>query len=125
MKKRVLKTPSKRKPKEFFEYVDVVQQISDSTGFVKAGVKEVLDEFFRLARIAILSKKQVKIQNIGLIYPVVFPEKLTQKLSPHTKKAESMIMPARWVLSFKPANNMKRDLIEKEVTKEDLDNIYE
>lgn len=74
---RKLKPVRLRKPKDILPHDEILKSVADSTGFTKTDIETVVDEYLSLLRRELLERKMVKLRNIGSIYPVVHPTKVS------------------------------------------------
>ena len=83
---------------------EIVAAIAKSLKYPKAAVGEVVDEFVKIVNEVLANKESVKLTGIGTFY--VTDRKARKARNPKT--GESVDVPAKTVVKFKPSKNFKQ-----------------
>lgn len=124
-KKRKLKPMSRRKSPKSIPFKTLRDKVAEKTGLTKEDTDETIYAFLDEIREAILRKEFVRLPEIGILYPVIKPSRVGMALNGGKGKPKKMVVPDRWMLRFQDAKDLRRDLYEVPVSKEDVDHIYE
>ncbi len=82
---------------------EIIEKISENTGLNKVIVKRVVDEFLKVLSIAFSNKERVELRNFG-----VFNFKKTKlKKARNPKTGQTVIIPERLKIVFKPSKKIK------------------
>jgi len=79
--------------------VDIVTQISETTGIPKADVLMTLEAFFREVKNQVKSGESVYVRGFGSF----IPKKRAQKIGRIISRGESIVIPEHYIPAFKPA----------------------
>jgi DNA-binding protein HU-beta len=78
---------------------DVVNQISERTGLEKVDVQEVMENFFKVVRGALMKGENVYFRGFGSF----IVKKRAQKVARNITKNTSIVIPPHYVPAFKPS----------------------
>ena len=124
---RKIKPTWLRKPKDRTTHDEIVRMVSDTTGFNKNDVDNVINTWSEMVSNEIMERRGVKIRGIGTLFPMVQPPKIVRNMGGGTTSCEyeDMQMPARWRLKFQAEKSLKNKVYDIMVTKRDLEYIYQ
>jgi nucleoid DNA-binding protein len=125
MEKRKLKPLSERKPKELIKMRTLAREVSRRTGYTTKDVTEVWRVGIDVIIEYLKDEKSVILPKVGMLFASIKPSRKVTNMNGGVGFPESMVMAARWVIRFRPGIFIKKDLMNKEVTKEQIDNLYE
>lgn len=123
-KKRKLKRPSQRRPKERLNYSEMVKEISKRTGFREDDISQVWREGIDIILETIEDKKCIILPKIGMFYPAIKTARPVIAMNGGVGKPERMMMPDRWILKFRSSDNASDRLAKITPTKEEIDALY-
>lgn len=125
MSKRKLKPTHLRKAKPIVPHAEIVKQVSRNTGFTRADIEDVIEEYLKLTKEHIVDRSPVRLKGIGIIYAMVKPAKCGVNMGgTGVDTYEKIVTPPTWRLTFKAAESITSEVKDIVVTKRDLDNIY-
>lgn len=122
--KRKLKPIQKRRPKHMVGMQEFIQDISDETGFTTKDVRMVWHTGINILIGYLLEGRSLLLYRIGMIYPIIKPSRMVTSLKGNNGTPEKMEMPARWIVKFRPGEFVKKKMLEKPPTKEEINNLY-
>lgn len=121
--KRKYKTIRDRKAKEGNSTSMLIKETSERTGFAVTAIKEIIYNFTDVAREKLLKGEYVTIRHICTLHPIVSRARTATNLKGGVC-SETMILPPRWELKAFTNVPLKIELSDKEVTQEDVNNLY-
>lgn len=124
MEERKLKPQKQRKPKEILSLSTAVQNISKKTGFKNSDIKLVCDLLFMEMKEGLISKKQVKLPGMGILYPVIKRSRVGVNLNGNKGKPVKCIVPDRWISRYQARKTFDAKLSKLKVTEQELDAMY-
>ena len=87
---------------------DIIMKISEETGFKQVDVKEVVQRTFDIMTESLASGKKIELRNFG-----VFKVKVRKgRIGRNPRTGDSVTIPDKKVVSFKPGMKMKSDVKE-------------
>ncbi len=124
MKKKELKHPQQRRPKEKVTWASFIKEISKRTGFRTDDILIVWRTGLDIIIETMVAKKSILLPKVGTLYPAIKPSRVVVALSGGKKAPEKMTLPARWMIRFLPGKLVSSELLKLEPTEEEIDNLY-
>lgn len=128
MEKRKLKRYQLRIPKVKVSINEIIDEVSNKTGFSKTDIKIVYRSICMTIKEKILEKKSVTIPHLGIIFPRIRPERratdMARGKATEGAKPKVITVPARYTLQFNGDRTIKQDLLKLNISKEEIDDIY-
>lgn len=101
----------------------IAREVARRTGFQVAYVHEICSVFLEVLREELIKGKKIQLQEIGSLFTYLIPPRVRTHFK--DKKAVNMEAKARYVTKFYPSDSVNDELKEKEVTKEEIDKMYD
>lgn len=124
IKKRILKYPHQRRPKEVVNFREFAKEISRTTGYREDDIRKVWRVGIELIISYMIQRKSVILPLIGMFYPAIKTARTVMSLNGGVGTPDRMRMPDRWTLKFRPGNHVKAKLLEIDPTKAEIDDLY-
>lgn len=124
MEKRVLLPQTRRKPKSYLSYMNIIDLIGSETGFQKNDIRKICECFLRNVSQGLQQKKQVNLPSIGILYPAIKPSRVGMSLNGGKGTPTRVVVPDRWMARFQPSQDLTRELDKIEVTSKELNAQY-
>lgn len=123
-KKRKLKRPQQRRPKERLNYSEMVKMISKRTGFREDDISQVWKEGIEIILEAAEQKKGIVLPKIGMFYPFIKTGRTVVAMNGGVGKPQKQFMPSKWILKFRPSKAASNRLSKLTPTDDEIDNLY-
>lgn len=124
MEARKLKYDYQRRTKDVVHFTEFCKEISRETGFLEKDIKLVWKVGLGLIVKYMFINRSILLPKIGLLFPAIKTARQVTNLKGGVGEPTKMIMPARWVMKFKPGNHVSRELLKKKPTEEEINNLY-
>lgn len=124
MEKRVLLPQTRRKPKAYLSYMNIIDMIGVETGFQKNDIKRICECFLQSISEGLHHKKQVNLPSLGILYPAIKPSRVGMSLNGGKGTPTRVIVPDRWMARFQPSRDLARELEKITVTSKELESQY-
>tara|TARA_R110002167_G_C12677798_1_gene651243 strand:- start:1594 stop:1983 length:390 start_codon:yes stop_codon:yes gene_type:complete len=128
MARRKLKSLASRRPKKVVSNTQLTKSVAKSTGFTYVDVDYVIDEYLKKVKLELLDRKCVRINHVGLVYPLVRPPRPGKNMGGYGDNGsnyEPLEIQPKWIVRFLASKSLTLDVGGVMVTKRDLNNIYE
>jgi len=122
--KKQLKPLRHRKPKVTTTTLQMLEHISNDTGFTKDDIKLVLRSMISYIRSSMLKGFGVSLPKLGIFYPLIKPSRTVMSMNGGVGAPEKMKMSDRWQMKFKSSEAVDKELASKKCTKKEIDNLY-
>ena len=125
MKKRKLKQPMARRPKDRVGIDAIVNDVHKETGFSKKDIKEVYRAIMKAWIKRMFNGQSIIVPSLGTIMPWLKPRSRKLALYGGRKDPKMISTPPKWSLKLVPMRGVKKYFGTKEVTEEQEDFLYE
>lgn len=123
--KRPLKPVSKRKAKEPTAPSTLVRLTAKRSGFTQTSVNEVITALMEVIQERLLDKKQVTLQGIGTLSPILGKARKATNFNRYNEEATgSLFIQPRFELRFFPHEGMEEDVRSIEVSAEEVEDMF-
>ena len=86
--------------------MDIVNAISEKTGFPKVDVLLIVEEFINAIKDGLKKKERVELRGFGVFKDVIRKSKIAR----NPKTMEEMVLPDRLVPVFKPSEKFRKEI---------------
>jgi len=124
-KKRKLKHPGLRRTNDRVTFNTLAQTVSERTGYKSDDIKEVLRTAIKVIIEIMCNNQAIVLPFIGMFYPYIRTARRAVALKGGQGKPEIVNVPARWVARFRPGAHVVRELMKKDPTPEQIEDLYE
>lgn len=104
---------------------DACKFINRATGFAERDILIVLQSYSRFIGQSLEDKRCVNIPKVGILYPLLHPERKAMSMNGGKGVPTIMTMSARWNPRFRPARTIVESLKAIVPTEKEIANLYE